>query len=79
MRAVPFHDFLTFASEAETAGLWGLALLAMAIVAGVLERRRLRRASIDRVGWMPWFAISFVCMILGAGLVALAVKGIASG
>lgn len=79
MRAVSFDHFLTFASEAETVGLWGGGLLAMAIVAGFFERRRLKRDAIDQVGWMPWFAISFVCLIIGAGLIALAIKGMASG
>jgi hypothetical protein len=79
MRGVSFDHFLTFASEAETVGLWGIGLLLLAIVAGYLERRGLKRNSIDQVGWMPWFAISFVCLIIGAGLVALAIKGMATG
>lgn len=76
---MPLETFITFASEAEMVGLYGLALIVAAIVTSYLERRRLKRASIDHVGWVPWFAISFVCMILGAGLIALAVKGIAAG
>nr|WP_137676177.1 hypothetical protein [Parerythrobacter lutipelagi] len=76
---MPLETFITFASEAEMVGLYGLALIVAAIVTSYLERRRLKRASIDNVGWVPWFAISFVCMILGAGLIALAVKGIAAG
>lgn len=79
MRGVSFDHFLTFASEAETVGLWGVALLGLAIVAGYLERRRLKRDAIERVGWVPWFAISFVCMIIGAGLIALAIKGMVAG
>ena len=79
MREVKFDHFITFASEAEMVGLYGLALIVLAILAGYMERRRLKRRSIDHVGWVPWFAISFVCMILGAGLIALSVKGIAAG
>lgn len=73
------RHFLIFASEAEAVGLWGLGLIVVAACAAFMERRRLKRKSIDSVGWVPWFAISFVCMILGAGLVALSVKGIAAG
>lgn len=79
MRAVSFLHFITFASEAETVGLWGGVFLALAVLAGYFERRRLKRNAIDRVGWMPWFAISFACLIVGAGLIALAIKGIAAG
>ena len=73
------RHFLIFASEAEAVGLCGLGLIAIAIWAAFMERRRLKRQSIDSVGWVPWFAISFVCMILGAGLVAASFKGIAAG
>nr|WP_301332660.1 hypothetical protein [Parerythrobacter lacustris] len=59
--------------------MWGGGLLALALVAGFFERRRLKRNAIDQVGWMPWFAISFVCLIIGAGLIALAIKGMAAG
>ncbi|MGB3753647.1 MAG: hypothetical protein WA954_07090 [Parerythrobacter sp.] len=72
-------DTLTFASEAELAGLLGLAFLVLAIAAALAERRRAKRRSIDHVGWVPWFAISFASMICGAGLVTLAFKGIAAG
>lgn len=37
----------------------GLALL-LAVVAGLADRRRARRADPDRVGWVDWRALQFV-------------------
>lgn len=73
------HEFLTFASEAEIVGLWGIALLIMAVVALFGERRRMKRARIDRIGWVPWTNIFMASAIVGMGLLALAAKGILAG
>lgn len=73
------HQFLTFASEAEIVGLWGLALLIVAVIALIGERRRMKRARIDRIGWVPWTNIFMVSAIIGMGLLALAAKGIMAG
>ncbi len=74
-----FHEFLTFASEAEIVGLWGIALLVMAVVALFGEHRRMKRARIDRIGWVPWTNIFMASAIVGMGLLALAAKGILAG
>lgn len=71
--------FLTFASDAEIAALWGGALLALALVARVAETRRIRRARIDRVGCLPWTGIFLVCAVAGLSLLALAAKGLMAG
>lgn len=73
------HEFLTFASEAEIVGLWGLALLVLAAASLIAERRRMKRARIDRIGWVPWTNVFMVSAIVGMGLLALAAKGILAG
>lgn len=73
------HEFLTFASEADIVGLWGLAMLVLAVVSLIAERRRMKRARIDRIGWVPWTNIFMISAIIGMGLLALAAKGILAG
>ena len=75
--AVP--DFLLFASDATLAALAGGALLLLAIVSGLAERRRLRRQHIDAVGFMPWTAVSFLTFFPAVVLLALAGKGWLTG
>ncbi|GAA4052748.1 hypothetical protein [Parerythrobacter jejuensis] len=70
---------LIFASDAELLALWGVAFLLLAGFATLMERRRLKRARIDRIGWVPWFGIFFVSVMLGGGLLALAVPGMIKG
>jgi hypothetical protein len=72
-------DFLLFASDATLAGLAGGALLLVALWSAVAERRRLRRARIDAVGFMPWTAVFFLSIFPGVTLVAMAVKGWLAG
>ena len=79
MRGVELLRFLTFASDAEIAGVWGLGFVLLAVIAGFAEHRRTKRARIESVGWVPWFGISLPRLIVGAGLIALSVKGIAAG
>ncbi|MXO57506.1 hypothetical protein GRI36_11520 [Altererythrobacter gangjinensis] len=73
------HKFVVFASEAKILGLWGLAMICIAAAALIAERRRNRVARIDRIGWVPWTAIFMFSAMIGAGLLALAAKGIAAG
>lgn len=73
------HRFITFASDAEIIGLWGAVFFAFAIFAMVMERRRGKRARIDRVGWVPWLGFAVGAAMIGAGLLSLAVKGILTG
>ncbi|MXP13583.1 hypothetical protein GRI44_02285 [Altererythrobacter confluentis] len=73
------HQFLTFASEAEIAGLWGLGMIGIALLALLGERRRMKRARIDGVGWVPWTSIFMTSAIIGAGLLALSAKGLMAG
>ena len=71
--------FLTFASEAEIAGLWGLGCIGVALIATRAEVRRNKRARIDGVGWVPWRAIFLTAAIVGGGLILIAVKGLLAG
>ena len=76
-RAMP--EFLTFASDADILAIWGAAFLLFALVSLVMERRRLKRARIDGVGWVPWTGLFLTCAVVGGGLLAVAVPGIIKG
>jgi len=78
-RAMSLEHFLTFASEAEIAGLWGLGCIGIALIATLAEVRRNKRARIDRIGWMPWRAVFLIAAIVGGGLLMLAAKGLLGG
>lgn len=73
------HDFLTFASDADLLGIWGAAFLLLAGFALLMERRRMKRARIDGVGWAPWTGLFLTCAVVGGGLLAVAVPGIIRG
>ena len=77
MRAMP--PFLTFASEAEIVALWGAASLCVALVALFMERRRMKRTSIDRVGWMPWTGLFLTFAVLGGALLLVSLPGVIRG
>ena len=73
------HDFLTFASDADILALWGATFLVLAGLALVMERRRNRRAGFHGVGWMPWTGLFLTCVVVGGGLLAVAVPGMLQG
>ncbi|WP_095012882.1 hypothetical protein [Tsuneonella mangrovi] len=70
------HNLMTFASDAQIAAAWGGAFLLVAALARVAEWRRIKRARIDRVGWVPWTGIFLTCAVIGASLMALSAKGL---
>lgn len=49
-----------------------MALLASLAV--MADRRRARRANLDRAGFMPWAGIFFWCVLLAASLAGLAIQ-----
>ena len=71
-----WRSHLTFASDAEFVGLGGAAFLIAAVLASVAERRRIRRARIDRVGWVPWTSIFLICAVIGITMIGLGVMGL---
>ena len=68
-----------FASDAELMALLACGFLAVAAIAGVMERRRLKRQDLQRVGWVPWIGIFMACMIIGGGLLALSLPKVLVG
>ncbi|WP_394731050.1 hypothetical protein [Altererythrobacter sp. GH1-8] len=62
---------LRFASDAELMALVGCAIVLVGALAGTMERRRLKRDDLQRVGWVPWLGIFVGCMIIGGGMLAL--------
>lgn len=73
---------LTFASEAEMVALIGAGFCVLAIAALFMDKRRTSRRSIERlekVGFMPWTAIFLGSMIVGGGLLALALPRVIGG
>lgn len=60
------------ASEADQLALIGLGFVVLAMLALLADRARSKRKRLDRVGWMPWTAIFLACLIIGGGMLALA-------
>lgn len=67
---------LTFASDAALLALAGLVCWAFAAVCLIMEQRRVRRRSLDRleqVGWVPWTPLFLACAVIGGGFLAVSV------
>ena len=73
------HEFLTFASDAEILALWGAGFLLVAMLANLAERRRMKYSRIDKIGWVPWMPIFLAAMVIGGGLLALAIPPLVAG
>ena len=59
--------------------LWpGLVAAALALVAWIADRRRVRRAHLDAVGFMPWTGIFFVALFAAVVLLGLAARNFLS-
>ncbi|MFN4221323.1 MULTISPECIES: hypothetical protein [Novosphingobium] len=52
----------------------GSLALALAILAGWADRRRLRRTNLDAVGFMPWTVIYLVSFLAACVLIGLAAR-----
>ena len=72
-------DELLFASDAEVATLLGGLFVVLALACLLMERRRMARAAINRVGWVPWTGLFLVCALIAGGLLALGVPGMLRG
>lgn len=67
---MPFDELLALA---------GIAAVSVAAIAWFADRRRLRRANLDRVGWMPWTMLFFWALLAAIMLTGLALKAHFSG
>lgn len=70
---------LIFLSDAGRVALLGFGFVLLALAAMVAERRRGKRARIDRVGCMPWMTIFVFAAVIGGGLLATAVPALLQG
>ena len=68
-------DWIRFASDATRYGLAGGALLTLAAIAYLGDRRRAARKSVDDVGIMPWRDIGALSTFAGLALMAFAAMG----
>jgi hypothetical protein len=74
----PLHA-LRFASDATLLALAGGAFLLLAALAWLGQVRRMRRKSIDAVGWMPWSGLSLLFFGIGALALLVAALGLLKG
>lgn len=72
-------DPLLFTSDAELSIFAGAAVLLLAALTRFAEARRIRRARIDRVGWVPWTGLFLVLSVVGVTLIGLGVIGLVKG
>ena len=77
LRTMPrLPDELLFASDAELLTFWGVAMLAVAAFCSFMERRRMKRAQINKIGWVPWTGLFLSFALIGGGLLAVAVPSL---
>lgn len=74
-----FLHRLIFAGDAEQLALAAAGLMLFGLFANYMERRRVRRAEIDHVGWVPWLNLFMASMVIGALLLMVAVPSILRG
>lgn len=65
-------DAILFASDADLLAMWGALFLTLAAICSMMERRRLRRAQINRIGWVPWTGLLLTFAVIGFGLLVVA-------
>lgn len=74
-----FLHRLIFAGDAELLAMIGAGLIVIGLLANWMERRRIRRARIDRVGWVPWLTLFMACTVIGGGLLMIAIPSMMRG
>ncbi len=65
---------LALSSDAERLAVAGAAFWLIAAICGLMEWRRGRTRSVERlerVGWMPWTGIFLMCATIGGGFLVL--------
>jgi hypothetical protein len=66
--------YLALASDAVLMALSGCAFWIVAGFAVLMERRRIRKRSLDRleaVGWFPWTPVFLSSAVIGGGLLSM--------
>lgn len=71
--------YLEFASDADRLAMLGGGFLLLAGLAFLMERRRLKREEINRVGWVPWTGLFLTCAVIGGGLLAISMPEVLVG
>ena len=74
-----FLHHLIFAGDAELLALIAAGLILFGLFANLMERRRVRRSHIDRVGWVPWLNLFMASTITGVVLLMVAVPSLMKG
>ncbi|MEZ5680125.1 MAG: hypothetical protein R3E14_02395 [Erythrobacter sp.] len=69
-------DEILFASDAELMTFWGIAMLVVAGICSLMERRRMKRAQLNKVGWVPWTGLFLTFAVIGGGLLAVSVPAL---
>lgn len=70
-------DLLTqiaLSSDAAILAMVGTAFMVLAAFCSLMERRRNKRRSLERlerVGWVPWTPLFVGCMMIGGGCLAM--------
>jgi hypothetical protein len=77
--AMEFLHRLIFAGDAELLALIAAGLILFGLFANVMERRRVHRSEIDRVGWIPWLNLFMASMVIGVVLLMVAIPSIMRG
>ncbi|MDJ0976992.1 MAG: hypothetical protein QNI87_00480 [Erythrobacter sp.] len=70
---------LALASDAVQVAVIGALFWIMAAFCGLMEWRRGRNRSVDRlekVGWVPWTPIFLMCAMIGGGCLAMGLPGV---
>lgn len=69
-------DEILFASDAELMTFWGIAMVVLAGLCALMERRRVKRTQINNVGWVPWTGMFLAFAVIGGGMLAVAVPSL---
>ena len=72
-------DHFLLSSDAKLLAVCGFVFWLVAALALLMDKRRLKRREINRVGWVPWTGVFLGCAIIGGGILALALPVIVGG
>lgn len=67
--------FPYMSSDADRLAFWGTIAAGVALYANIAERRRIKRARLDRVGVIPWTSVFLLSFVAAVILLGFAVRG----